>query len=91
MNGRRVHTRAAAVARRKTDLGTIVGTGGVLATAQIHSTIDRSQDSDFGAFVGQTTMRQREFRRSKQSERKSKERRELLDASPEFQDLLLEF
>jgi hypothetical protein len=53
--------------------------------------IHRSQDPDFGASVGQTLVRQRESRASKQGEGEPKECREFPHASPELQDLLLEF
>jgi hypothetical protein len=52
--------------------------------------LDRSQNPDFGAAVGQPVMRQREFRASKQSERKPKECRELPHASPKLQNFLFE-
>src|SRR5215475_16145384 len=54
-------------------------------------TIDRSQDPDFGASIRQTLVRQPESRGVKQSEREPKECRELLHASSEYQDFLLEF
>ena len=54
-------------------------------------TIHGSQDPDFGASVGQTLVRQRESRASKQGEGEPKECRELLHASPELQDFLPEF
>src|SRR5262245_33111391 len=54
-------------------------------------TIDRSQDSDFSASVGQTLVRQSESRGVKQSEGAPKECRELLHAPSECQDFLLEF
>src|SRR6516164_1928257 len=53
--------------------------------------LDGSQDPGFGMSIGQTVIRQGESRGSKQSERQPKERRELLDASPECQNFLLEF
>jgi len=52
--------------------------------------IDRSQDPDFSASVGQTLVRQPESRGVKQSEGEPKECRELLHASSEYQDFLLE-
>jgi hypothetical protein len=61
---------------------------------QLHKltgTIDCSQDAHFGAFVGQTLVRQREARASQQGERESTKDRELLHASPELQDYLLKF
>jgi len=54
-------------------------------------TIHGSQDPDFGASVGQTLVRQCESGASKQGEGEPKECRELPHASPERQDLLLEF
>ena len=56
-------------------------------TGSIHG----AQDSDLGASVGQTLVRQREPRASKQSQCEPTEGRELLHASPEPQDFLLEF
>jgi hypothetical protein len=53
-------------------------------------TIDGSQDPDFGASVGQTPVRQRESRGSKEGEGESKQCGELLHASPELQNFLLE-
>jgi hypothetical protein len=48
------------------------------------------QDSDLDAFVGQTLVRQRASGASQESERQAKERGELLHASSEFEDFLLE-
>ncbi len=56
-------------------------------TGAIHS----AQDPDLGASVGQTLVRQRESRASKEGEGEPKQGRELLHASPELQDFLLEF
>src|SRR5262245_34744545 len=53
-------------------------------------TIDGSQDPDFGASVGQTRVRQGESRGSKEGEGEAKQCGELLHASPELQDFLLE-
>jgi hypothetical protein len=53
-------------------------------TGMIHGT----QDPHLGASVGQTLVRQRESRASKQSESEPKECRELPHASPELQDFL---
>ena len=55
-------------------------------------TIDGSQDPDFGASIGQTRLRQRESRGSKEGEGEgeSKQCGELFYASPELQDFLLE-
>jgi hypothetical protein len=52
------------------------------------STIHGSEDPDLGASVGQTLVRQRESRASKQGEGEPKECRQLLHASPEFHDFL---
>jgi hypothetical protein len=53
--------------------------------------IHGSQDPDLGACAGQTLMRQRESGASKESERQPKECGELLHASSELHDFLLEF
>ena len=53
--------------------------------------IHGAQDPDLGASVGQTLVRQREPRASKQSQCEPKQCRELLHASPELQDFLPEF
>ena len=54
-------------------------------------TIHGSQDPDLGASVRQTLVRQRESRASKQGEGEPKEGSELLHASSELQDFVLEF
>src|SRR5262245_45647684 len=53
-------------------------------------TIDGSQDPDFSASVGQALMRQGESRGSKQGKGEPKECGELLHASSELQNFLLE-
>ena len=53
---------------------------------ELPGTIYGSQDPDLGVSVGQTLVRQRESRASKQREGKPEEGRELLHASPELQD-----
>jgi hypothetical protein len=58
---------------------------------KVTGTIHGSQDPDLGASVGQTRVRQHESRASTQGEGEPKECRELLHASPELQDFLLEF
>jgi hypothetical protein len=55
-------------------------------TGPIHG----AQDPDLGRSVGQTLVRQRESRASKQGEGEPKECRELLDAAPQLQNLLSE-
>ena len=56
---------------------------------EVTGTIHGSQDPDFVAPGGQTLVSQRESRASLQGEGEPKERRELLHASPELQDLCL--
>jgi hypothetical protein len=82
---------AAAVARHETDSGTIAGTAGALQRHHPTGALDRSQDPDLGASVGQPMMRQGESRGSKQSEDKPKQCPELVHASPERDDFSLEF
>jgi hypothetical protein len=53
--------------------------------------IHRSQDRELDGSIRQTFVCQRESRASQQGERQSKECRELLHASPEREDFLLEF
>ena len=53
--------------------------------------IDGAQDPHLGASIGQPLARQRESRGLQQRQREPEQRRELLDASPELQNLLLEF
>ena len=53
-------------------------------------TIDGSQEPNFGGAVGQARLRQREFRDSKQNEGEPKKCCELLHASSERQNFLLD-
>ena len=53
--------------------------------------IDGAQDPPLGASVGQSLARQRESRGLQQGQHEAEQRRELLDASPQLQDLLPEF
>ncbi len=53
--------------------------------------IDSAQDAHLGAAVGEPLARQRESRSPQQGQHELEQRRELLDASPELQDLVLEF
>jgi hypothetical protein len=59
---------------------------GHVLTGKIYGT----QDPDLGASIGQTLVGQLESRTSKQDKGEPKERGELLHASPELQDFLLE-
>jgi hypothetical protein len=58
---------------------------------KLSGTIHGAQNPGLGASVGQTLVLQRKSRTSKQSEGKPKYGRELLHASPELQDFLVEF
>ena len=53
--------------------------------------IDGAQDPHLGASVGQPLARQCETRGLQQGQHEPEQRRELLDASPQLQDLLSEF
>ena len=88
---RQAHTRAAAVARRGIDSATIAETAGAPATEQTREHDPRRADLGLGASVGQPFVRQPESRALKHGEGKPKEGRELLHASPQLQDFLLEF
>jgi len=57
----------------------------------LSGTIDGAQNPGLGTSVGQTRVRQRESRAVKQGEGKPKEGSELLHASSELQDFLVQF
>ena len=89
---RRAHTRAAAGARHGTDSATLAGTAGPLATGHTRGPDPRRAGS------ASWRVRPADARPvsvkpggSKQGQREPEQRRELLDASPQLQDLLSEF